>query len=45
LFGDFNVDGYEDLIIDFQYTGLTGQNDAHGVPITKVFYKSLFLQN
>lgn len=30
LFGDFDVDGYDDLIIDYQYEVPTGQLDSKG---------------
>jgi hypothetical protein len=37
LFGDFNLDGYDDLIVDFQYEKESGQVDENGLPIMKWF--------
>ena len=45
LFGDFNLDGYEDLIIDYQYDVPSGQLDEDGLPIMKMAEKSLLLIN
>lgn len=36
LFGDFNLDGYDDLIVDYQYDTPTGQLDEDGQSIMKV---------
>lgn len=36
LFGDFNLDGFDDLIIDFQYDSPNGQLDKDGIPLMKI---------
>jgi len=36
LFGDFNLDGYDDLIVDYQYNMPTGVFDKNGAEITKI---------
>jgi hypothetical protein len=45
LFGDFNLDGYDDLILDCQYNVPSGQLDEEGLPVMKMTEKSLLLIN
>lgn len=45
VFGDFNLDGYEEIIIDFEYPVPSGQVDSNGLPITKMYQKSIMLSN
>lgn len=45
LFGDFNLDGFDDLIVDYEYDMPTGEFDKNGAEIVKKAEKSLLLIN